>query len=109
MVLKQGLVYAVIGSLTSFVPLGFFEIVRQIVIKATNAGVGMMVTVENERVDIPWQALFPRYIELFAQPVLLITGVVFVMMCLIILLSNVFPAMWIAGKNITEALRNDDF
>ena len=109
MILKQGVSYTVIGVLTSFVPLGFFEIVRQIAIKATNAGVGMMVTVENERVDIPWQALFPRYIELFAQPVLLITCVVFVMMCLITLLSNLFPAMWIARKNITEALRNDDF
>ncbi|MDE7222471.1 MAG: ABC transporter permease, partial [Acetatifactor sp.] len=109
MILRQGLLYTVMGSLTSFVPLCFFEIVRQVAIRATNAGVGMMLTVQNGRIDIPWQALFPRYIELFAQPVPLITCVVFAAMCLIVLLSNVIPAIWIARKNITEALRNDDF
>ena len=109
MVLKQGLSYAVIGSVTSFVPLFFFEIFRQIAIKANNAGVGMMITVQNGRLDIPWQGLFPSGIELFDQPVLLIICGIFAMMCLVILLSNVIPAIWIARKNITEALRNDDF
>ena len=109
MVLKQGLVYAVIGSITSFIPLGFFEIVRQIANKPFQSGVGEVLTIQNGRIDIPWYHLFPRYIELFAQPVLLIICVVFAMMCLVILLSNVIPAIWIARKNITEALRNDDF
>ena len=109
MVLKQGLAYAIIGSLTSFIPLGLFEIVRQIANKPFQSGVGEVLTIQNGRIDIPWQYLFPTYIELFAQPVLLIICVVFSMMCLVILLSNVIPAMWIARKNITEALRNDDF
>lgn len=105
MILKQGLVYVVIGTLTSFIPLCFFEIVRQI---ADKAEVGM-ITVQDGRFDIPWQGLFPTYIELFAQPVFSTACVVFVMMCLLTMLSNVIPAMWIARKNITEALRTDDF
>lgn len=109
MILKQGLLYTVIGSLTSFVPLCFFEMVRQSAIRATEAGVGVMITVQNGRSDIPWQGLFPKYMELFNEPVLLIICAVFVMMCLITLLSNAIPAMWIARKNIVEALRNDDF
>ncbi|MDE7222469.1 MAG: ABC transporter permease [Acetatifactor sp.] len=109
MILKQGLVYAAVGSVTSFIPLSFFELVRRNAIAATNAGVGIMLTAQNGRMDIPWQSLFPRYIELFAQPVPLIICAVFGMMCMIILLSNVIPATWIARKNITEALRNDDF
>lgn len=102
MILKQGLIYAFIGSVTSFIPLCLFELVRQIANKET----ARVLTVQD---DIPWQSLFPRYIELFSQPVLLIACVVFAAMCLIILLSNIIPAIWIARKNITEALRNDDF
>lgn len=57
-----------------------FEIVRQIAITATNAGVGMMLTVQNGCFDTPWQVLFPKYTELFARPVLLIICV-FLLRC----------------------------
>ena len=108
MILKQGLLYSAIGAVTSFIPLGFFELVRQIAFKVRTPANSMMIA-QDGRFDVPWHILFPTGIELFAQPVLLIACVVFIMMCLVILLSNVIPAMWIARKNITEALRNDDF
>ena len=108
MILRQGLIYVLIGSMTSFIPLWIFELFRKkaIVYAASDPG---MILAENGRFNIPWHSLFPKRIELFAQPLILIVSTVFLIVCFIILISNVLPAIWVVRKNITDALKNDDF
>lgn len=108
MILKQGLIYVVIGSITSFIPLWIFEMFRKEAVEYSAAAMAP-ITSENGRFNLPWQSLFPRYIELFDQPVILIILAVFLIVCFIMLISNIIPTVWIVKKNITEALKNDDF
>lgn len=108
MILRQGLIYVLIGSITSFLPLWIFEQFRKKAIAYAAQGSSMMLP-ENGRFNIPWHALFPTRIELFDQPLILIIPTVFLIVCFIILISNVLPAIWVVRKNITDALKNDDF
>ena len=108
LILRQGIGYVLIGAITSILPLGVFELFRQIAIAYGNADSGMLLP-EGDRFNIPWYSLFPSRIELFAQPLIPIILIVFLSVCLIVLVSNVLPAIWVAKKNITDALRNDDF
>lgn len=108
MILRQGLIYVLIASITSFIPLWIFELFRKkaIVYAASDPGV---ILAENGRFNIPWYSLFPKRIELFDQPLILIVPMIFIIVCFIILISNVLPAIWVVRKNITDALKNDDF
>lgn len=108
MILRQGLIYVLIGSITSLLPLWIFELFRKkaIAYAASNSD---MILAENGRFNIPWYSLFPTRIELFDQPLMLIVSTAFLIVCFIILLSNVLPAIWVVRKNITDALKNDDF
>ncbi|MDE6712218.1 MAG: ABC transporter permease, partial [Lachnospiraceae bacterium] len=108
MILRQGLIYVLIGSITSFLPLWIFEQFRKKAIAYAAQGSSMLLP-ENGRFNIPWHSLFPTRIELFHQPLILIIPTVFLIVCFIILISNVLPAIWVIRKNITDALKNDDF
>lgn len=106
LILRQGLIYVVISAVTSLIPLGIFEAFRQVALKYDG---GMVLPDGNGGLDFKWQNLFPTRIEMWTQPVLLIICAVMAAFCAVILISNTIPAMWVARKNITEAIRNDDF
>ena len=109
LILRQGLICAVIGAVTSLIPLGVYEYFRQLTVKYLNDGRGAYEADTNGRYDFPWQKFFPWNIEIWQQPIFLIILVALLAVCAVILISNIVPAVWIAKKNITEALRSDDF
>lgn len=108
-ILRQGISYVLIGAMTSILPLVVFEWFRKRADAYNNTGAAAMLLSENGRYNIPWQRLFPTRVELFAQPLIPIVLTAFLFVCLIMLVSNVLPAVWVTKKNITDALRNDDF
>lgn len=108
-ILRQGINYVLIGTVTSFIPLCIFELFRKRAIMLNNSGIGSMLLPENGQYHIPWNNLFPVRIELFNQPLIRIVLMFFVMVSLIMLISNILPAIWVTRKNITDALKNDDF
>lgn len=107
-ILRQGLVYVLAGTITSFIPLWIFELFRKRAIRYNVSHVYALMP-ENGRFNIPWQSLFPTRIELFSQPLILVVITVFLTVCFIMVISNVIPAVWVVKKNITEALENDSF
>ena len=109
LILRQGLVYALIGAVTSLIPLGVYEIFRAAANAFMSNGNIRLSLDKNGQYIYPWQWNFPRYIEVWSQPVFLIICVALVAISTVIIISNIIPAVWIAKKNITEALRNDDF
>lgn len=107
-VLRQGLSYVFFGSITSLIPLGIFEWFRKKAVIYLASGSNAILS-QNGRYHIPWQSLFPWRVELFSQPLIWIILTVFLIVCTIILISNILPAIWVVRKNISDALRNDDF
>ena len=106
-IMRQGVICAFCGAVSSLIPLTVFESLRQ---RATNYYLTTGIpTDENGRTIWSWQLNFPRYIEVWKQPLYFIIPIVFAAVCAVIIISNIIPARWIARKNITEALRNDDF
>ena len=109
LIMRQGLICAVMGAITSLIPLGVYEAFRRTAHEfVLNDGI-MIGFDANGRYDIKWQQDFPFHIEIWKQPIFLIILAVLAAVCAVILISNMIPARWIAKKNITEALRNDDF
>ena len=108
-ILRQGTGYVLIGAVTSVLPLGVFELFRKKAVLYNNTGAAAKLLPENGRYNIPWHRLFPTRVELFAQPLLPIILTAFLSVCLIMIVSNMLPAAWVAKKDITDALKNDDF
>ena len=106
-IMRQGVICAFIGAVSSLIPLTVFESLRQ---RATNyyLAIGFPID-ENGRIIWSWELNFPTHIEVWKQPLYFIIPIVFAAVCAVIIISNIIPARWIARKNITEALRNDDF
>ena len=108
-IMRQGIICALLGAVTSVIPLGVYEMVRRSAEEFRINGGITMLTPENSVYEYTWQDNFPTHIELWKQPIFLIILAVLAAVCAVILISNMIPARWIAKKNITEALRNDDF
>ena len=104
LIMRQGLICAVIGAVTSLIPLGVYEHLR-IISDDYISNVRFFV---NGKVVHSWHLLYPPFL-VWNQPIFLIICGVLLAVCAVILISNIIPARWIAKKNITEALRNDDF
>ncbi|MCH5197031.1 MAG: ABC transporter permease [Oscillospiraceae bacterium] len=107
LILRQRLAFALIGAVTAFIPLGVFEFFRRLALE--KKGTLSSLSPEDGKFNIPWHWIFPWRLELFSQPLYLIIPAVLILVAAVILISNMIPARWIAKKNITEALRNDDF
>ncbi|MCH5197228.1 MAG: FtsX-like permease family protein [Oscillospiraceae bacterium] len=108
-IMRQGVICALLGAVTSVIPLGVYEMVRKSAEEYMENGGHHILPDENGVFEYTWQQNFPFYIELRNQPIFLIILAVFAAVCAVILISNIIPTRWIAKKNITEALRNDDF
>ncbi|MCH5207171.1 MAG: FtsX-like permease family protein, partial [Oscillospiraceae bacterium] len=106
LILRQGLIYAVIGAVTSLIPLGVFELVRIYAFEHRNTA---LPTDDEGYFLLTWKENFPCHVRIWEQPIFLIICGAFVAVSAVILISNIIPARWIAKKNITEAMRNDDF
>ena len=107
-IMRQGVICTFCGAISSLIPLSVYELFRQSASEYVNS-VGMVQVNEKGGLLWTWQDNFPYFIVLWNQPLYFIIPMVFVAVCAVIIISNIIPARWIARKNITEALRNDDF
>ena len=106
LILRQGLIYAVIGAVTSLIPLGSYEHLRVFALE----NLDIQIPADDEGyLHFSWMNNFPYSVKIWEQPIFLIICGALLAVCAVILISNIIPARWIAKKNITEALRNDDF
>ena len=108
-IMRQGVVCALWGAVSSLIPLGVFEFFKQLSFKLLDEHQWLIERDENGILNFKWYDSFPWHIDPLAQPVYIIIPIVFAAVCAVIIISNIIPARWIARKNITEALRNDDF
>lgn len=106
-IMRQGVICAFIGAVSSLIPLGVFEFFKRLSLKIFHEN-PYIEPGKNGGWDFKWYHNFP-WLDLWEQPLYFIIPIVFAAVCAVIIISNIIPARWIARKNITEALRNDDF
>ena len=108
-VMRKGIICAIIGAVTSFVPITVFEAFRKAAENYMMNGGGMVLSDEKGVKLLAWQNRFPYYLKLWEQPLYFIIPLVLAAVCAVILISNIIPTRWIANKNITDALRSNEF
>lgn len=108
-IMRQGVFCAFWGAVSSLIPLTVFDLVGQQARKFIENGGALIMPSENGSFEWKWQHFFPMQIKLWEQPLYFVIPMVFAAVCAVIVISNIIPARWIAKKNITDALRNDDF
>ncbi|MCH5207068.1 MAG: ABC transporter permease, partial [Oscillospiraceae bacterium] len=72
LIMRQGLIYAVMGAITSLIPLGVYEAFRRTAQEFISNGGGSIGFDADGRYVYKWQHNFPTHIELWKQPIFLI-------------------------------------
>lgn len=108
--ITEMLIWPVIAAVTSVIPIQIFDMVKKYAYHyAFDLGNNAYKIAENGKMEICWQALFPWYLELWDQPVLLVMAVGVGIIILVNIFAGLFPMRQLKKTGIVDGIRNEGF
>ncbi|MDE6433207.1 MAG: ABC transporter permease [Lachnospiraceae bacterium] len=108
--IKEIVIWPLVATITSVVPIQVFDMVRKYAYHyAFDLNHNDYILAENGKMEICWQALFPWYIAMWEQPVVLVMIIAFLSLAFVNICAGIFPIRQVKKISIVEGIRNDSF
>lgn len=108
--IKGMFLWPFIAVATSVIPIEIFDLVRRYAYHyAFDLNNNAYTAAANGKMVVSWQTLFPWYIYMWEQPIVLLMVIGFISIALINIAAGVIPMNKMKRMSIVDGIRNEDF